>query len=338
MTMKEKINYKDLYNKVSCSLRKLDDNNLLKYDKLFELYDSVINNHLNKRIHNQKLNYNFNSLTTERDSKSKNIINEIINDKLNTDRINLFHKTKYYKSIKTNQNEEPLKNNFKYNFNLKKNNIFLTTSYIQKNKINSQKKKKEAIHLGKSLNDVLIHSINDEMINKGILIQIPISTRKRNYNKRPTGNNFNNYETHMDIFGQKMKSEFDNYLKKYKLSKKKTLKNFSKEIAQKKENIIKNIPIYIKGYKKDPLDIFHTRNIFDLEYQKIYRKPSINIDEILHYQNKNSYDFKKGKIPFYYFLRTVNNPYDKKAIPKKRPKSGNIKIEIDFKDRINLFL
>ena len=169
------------------------------------------------------------------------------------------------------------------------------------------------------------------MINKGILIQMPVSEKKNLNAKKHFKINYNNYETHMEIFEQKMKKEFNDYLKEYKLAQKKSLKSVSKKIADKKEEMTKCIPLYIKGFKKNPIDIFHSRKIFDLDYQKYYRKPSVNIEEILHYQNKNgSNNFKKGKIPFYYFLRTVNNPYDKKSLSRKRPKSG--KIQIEFKE------
>ena len=206
---------------------------------------------------------------------------------------------------------------------------FLTSTYIQTNQPKSLEKEKVK-HLGKSINDILIRNINDEMINKGILIQRPVSEKKNFNNKSYIKSNYNNYETHMEIFEQKMKKEFNDYLKEYKLAQKKSLKSVSKKISDKKDEIIKCIPIYIKGFKKNPIDIFHSRKVFDLEYQKYYRKPSVNIEEILHYQNKNgSYNFKKGKIPFYYFLRTVNNPYEKKSLSKKRPKSGKIQIKFN---------
>ena len=175
------------------------------------------------------------------------------------------------------------------------------------------------------------------MINKGILVQRPFTTRKSYKNRKIKRKNFNNWENHLEIFERKIKKEFRDYLKEYKLAQKKSLRSISKKIADKKEEMTRSIPIYIKGFKKDPINIFHSRKIFDLEYEKKYNKPEINIEEILHYQNKNgNYNFRQGKIPFYYFLRTVNNPYDKKKrLLKKRPKSENIYIEFNGEELKN---
>jgi hypothetical protein len=325
------VNKKELYNKVSNSLINLDrSHNYLKYDQLFTLYDSVINNQPNKKSNNFKINNSLNSLTSKHNLSKQNLISQIINDKINDKRINLFHKSTKFKPKNVIKPKEKTSNNFKYNLNKNKIKTFLTSTYIQTNQPKSPEKDK-VIHLGKSINDILIKNINDEMINKGILIQMPVSEKKNFNEKRNIKNNYNNYEKHMEIFEQKMKREFNDYLKEYKLAQKKSLKSVSKKIADKKEEMTKCIPIYIKGFKKNPIDIFHSRKIFDLEYTKYYRKPDVNIEEILHYQNKNgSNNFKKGKIPFYYFLRTVKNPYEKKSVSKKRPKSG--KIQIEFKE------
>ena len=50
----------------------------------------------------------------------------------------------------------------------------------------------------------------------------------------------------------------------------------------------------------------------------ICKKYNVNIDDLLHYQNKTGdNNFKKKKTPFYFYLRTVNNPFDKKYLVKK---------------------
>lgn len=327
-----KVNNTDLYNKVRNSLINLNKSQQnLKYEQLFTLYDSVINNQPNKKNGGLKINYNINSLTSNHNLRTQNLISQIINEKINDKRNNLFHKSTNYRPKNIIKTKEKLSNSFKYNINNKKiNKTFLTSTYIQTNQPKSPKKEK-VIHVGKSINDILIKNINDEMINKGILVQIPVLEKKNFNEKRNTKSNYNNYETHMEIFEQRMKKEFNNYLKEYKLAQKKSLKSVSKKISDKKEEMTKSIPIYIKGFKKNPIDIFHSRKIFDLEYTKFYRKPSVNIEEILHYQNKNGRtNCKRGKIPFYYFLRTVNNPYDKKSLSRKRSKSG--KIQIEFKE------
>ena len=331
-----KVNNKELYNKVHYTLINLNKtNNNIKYDQLFTLYDSVLNSLPNKKSHNLIKNSISNTLTNLKDSKKQNLINQIIREKTNADRINLFHKSNRYN---TNIRQEKLDNSFKYKLNQNINNkTFITNTYIQKYKPKSSGKiieKEKVIHMGKSINDILIKSINDEMINKGILIQMPISAKKIKNMRRASVTNYNNYEKHMEVFEKKMRKEFGDYLKEYKLAGKKSLKSVSKKLADKKINMTKSIPIYVKGFKKNSVDIFHSRKIFDLEYQKFYRKPSVNIEEILHYQNKNGYtNFKKGKIPFYYFLRTVNNPYDKKPLFKKRQKTDKISIEFNEEEK-----
>lgn len=317
-----KDNNKGLYNRVRYSLIHIDNNNgNLNHDQLFTLYDSVINNQPKKKNSIFKINYNINNNYSINDYKEKNLISQIVKDKVNLNKYHLFNH---------NNNKHTKPNNF---INNKDYKTFITNTQMKGN-ITKSKENKKVIHVGKSLNDILIKNINDEMINKGILIQRSFSSRKFNKSDRNIRNqNYNNYETHMELFDQKLKKEFVNYIKEYKLADKKTLRSVSKKIADKKEKITKNIPIYIKGFRKNPIDIFHSRKIFDLEYQKLYNKPCVNIEEILHYQNKNgTNDFKKGKIPFYYFLRTVNNPYDKKKKIIKRPKSGKIFIEFKTSD------
>ena len=131
----------------------------------------------------------------------------------------------------------------------------------------------------------------------------------------------------MKYFGQKMKKEFYNYLYAYDLAQKKTLRNVSPKLANRRDKIFKKIPIYIKGYKKDPLDIFHQRNIFDLEYQRYYSKPCVNIEEILHNQNKTGENkFKKRKTPFYWLYRTVKNPKLKKLTQQR----NHIRVKCDW--------
>jgi hypothetical protein len=319
---------KNLFNKVNNSLNLLNKNHkIANYEQLFSLYDSVVNNQPNKKKY--YFNYNIDNNIINNDYKGNNFISQIIKDKINERKLYLFnHNNDMTKSYNKDQNN--INSN---NINLAKSQnykTFITSDYIQSNKVNNEEEQKNIIHVGKSLNDILIKNINDEMINKGILIQRPFSKKKKCVTQQNSKNkNFNNYQMHMDLFSDKMKKEFNNYLKEYKLSQKKTLRSVSKEIADKKAKMTKIIPIYIKGFKKDLIDIFHSRKILDLEYQKLYSKPCVNIEEILHYQNKNgNNEFKKGKIPFYWFLRTVNNPYSKKTkIKQQRPHSGNIFIK-----------
>ena len=114
----------------------------------------------------------------------------------------------------------------------------------------------------------------------------------------------------MEVFKSKIIKELNKYIKYYELSQKKKLKNVSEELAIKKELMTKSIPIYIKGYTKNGKDVFHSRKIYDIQYQNRYRKPLINFDELI--QNQNVYSnnkFKNDKFPFYHFLRTVKLLY-----------------------------
>lgn len=314
-------NNEKLYNKVRYSLTNLEKNTkILKHEELFKLYDSVINNKSIK----SSLNYNINGNFTKSNTKKNNLIDDFIKDEIDYVRMNLFNQPKFYRSIKS---EENIKKNFDKNKNYE-SKTFITSpsSKITRGpkKINSyilkENDKNSKDSFGKSLNDVLIQNINDEMVNKGILFQRPFSSTKSHRSELvKRNNNFNNYDMHMNIFDQKMIKEFRNYKYGYELSQKKKLRNFSSKIADKKDKIIKSIPVYIKGYKKDTIDIFHSRNIFDLEYQNIYKKSIINVDEILHNQNRTGeYNFKKRKTPFYYLYRTVNNPAYKKLAKKKK--------------------
>jgi len=314
-------NNEKLYNKVRYSLTNLEKNTkILKHEELFKLYDSVIKNKSIK----SSLNYNINGNFTKSNTKKTNLIDDFIKGEIDYVRMNLFNQPKFYRSIKS---EENLKKNFDKNKNYE-SKTFITSpsSKITRGpkKINSyilkENDKNSKDSFGKSLNDVLIQNINDEMVNKGILLQRPFSSTKSHRSELvKRNNNFNNYDMHMNIFDQKMIKEFRNYKYGYELSQKKKLRNFSSKIADKKDKIIKSIPVYIKGYKKDTIDIFHSRNIFDLEYQNIYKKSIINVDEILHNQNRTGeYNFKKRKTPFYYLYRTVNNPAYKKLAKKKK--------------------
>ena len=319
-------NNEKLYNKVRYSLTNLEKNiQIINHEELFKLYDSVINNKPVK----SSINYNVNDNLSKTNSKKNNLIDNFIKDEIDYVRMNLFNRNKqpkYYRSIKSEENIiKKFDKNKKY-----ESKTFITNPNVKMirgpKRINSyilkENDKNSKDSFGKSLNDVLIQNINDEMVNKGILLQRPFSSTKSNrseFVKR--NNNFNNYDIHMNIFDQKMIKEFRNYKFGYELSQKKKLRDFSSKIADKKDKIIKNIPIYIKGYKKDTIDIFHSRNIFDLEYNNIYKKSIINVDEILHNQNRTGeYNFKKRKTPFYYLYRTVNNPAHKKIDKKKKKK------------------
>lgn len=330
--MKE--NSKEIYNKIRYSLKHFDKNKkMLKNDELFKLYDSAINTPPIKKSLNYKVasfNYNSNSMSMINHGKNKNLIDSIINYKINSYRKGLYNHYNEIKPIKQSQNEE----NIPTKVDAGVNKTFITNTNMKS--LNNKKSEIEKednqtdkdTSLGKSLNDILIKNINDEMISKGILIQRPVSSKQNNKSGNLLGNNnYNNYEMHMKYFDQKMKKEFYNFIYEYELAQKKTLRSVSQKLADRRDKIFKKIPKYIKGYKKDPLDIFHQRNVFDLDYQRYYSKPCVNIEEILHNQNKTGeYKFKKRKTPFYWFYRTVKSP----KLKKFKDSSNHIRIKCNW--------
>ena len=96
----------------------------------------------------------------------------------------------------------------------------------------------------------------------------------------------------------------------------------------------KKIPIYIKAFKKGGKDAFHSRKIYDVQYQTKYKKPFINLEELIQNQNQNSKKLKKEKIQFYHLLRTVNNPYKDLKIFKKSKNNGQIFLKFNGKENV----
>ena len=307
------------------SLKNRDENN--QYNKeLISLFSSSLFNKENEQ--NIDMNLIKDLLTKDINKKNeKNLLNEFINEKVNIKRNTL--------NRELLSNSYPLNNN-KNNFNLRLNDFdnknkeketFLNRMNII-GKIPTLKKNEKDNNLGKSLNDNLIKNIKDEMIKKGILIQKPLTQHKGFKKEKIPGNNLNNFDFHIKVFKSRIIKEFQRTIKDFESSQKKVLKNFSEDLAYKKDTMTKQIPIYIKGFKKNGKDVFHSRKLFDMQYQKKYKKPSINLEELI--QNHNQYStfkFKKGKISFYHFLRTVNNPYQNLKVAPKRINSGNIFIQ-----------
>ena len=303
--------------------------------KLFEKFHFSLNNF---KINSDK-NYNYSDLLS--------LINSNINEKQN----DINNKTNLIKDLLTNENKKSQKNNLidgiieeRVNINKKSlNEEYNTNSYKLINKaketfitkindINKKYKKKEEEKIytfGKSLNDCFIKSINDEMIKKGIILKNPLLKKSSFKKEIPLKNNYNNLDLHMKIFNQKIMKKFKMYINQYKESQKLKLRSISQQLADKKEKMTNLIPLYIKAYKKENKDVFHSKRIYDIKYQNRYEKPLINLDEILQYQNQCSdYNFRKGKIPFYQFLRTVNNPYENLKKNSKRPHSGIIHLKL----------
>ena len=223
-------NSKEIYNKIRYSLKHFDKNKrMLKNDELFKLYDSAINTSPIKKSLNYKVNtFNFksNSMLMNNHGKNKNLIDSYINYKVNSYRKGLYSHYNEIKPMKQSQNEE----NIPSKIDTGVNKTFITNTNMKSGKKNNTDSEKEEnqtdkdTSMGKSLNEILIKNINDEMINKGILIQRSVSSKQNNKSGNLLGNNnYNNYEMHMKYFDQKMKKEFFNYLYEYELAQKKTL-------------------------------------------------------------------------------------------------------------------
>ena len=267
----------------------------------------------------------------------KNLVDKIIREKVNINR-NILNKRlnqNSYNSFNsynlTNEKGDYNKNLNSFEYKENEKGTFITKMDFIEKKTLLKKTDKNKI-LVKSLNNNLINSIKNEMIKKGMVIKKPLSSKKEFKLEQIPDNNFNNFNFHMKIFKKRILKEFKQQIKDYESSKKKLLKNVSEEIANKKEFMTKQIPIYIKGFKKNGKDLFHSRKLYDMQYQNRYRKPSINLEELI--QNHNQYStirFKKGKIPFYHFLRTVNNPYQNLKVIKKSSNSGSIFIKFNEK-------
>lgn len=322
-------NDKKLYEKLHNSLNKFiifAEKNYSNNDLLSLLNSGIIDNQNNINLKASVFKDLLKNDTNKK--KETNLIDGIINERVNLNRksLNKKYNSKTYKLINDSD-----KNNIKKKLILinKEKETFITkiNDIEKKNKIDENNK---IDSFGKSLNDYFIKDINDEMIKKGIIIKKEIPDKIEFKNERPLKNNYNNLDYHMKMFNQHILKKFNLYINEYKESQKKTLRNVSQKLADKKEKMTNLIPFYIKGYKRQNKDVFHSRKIYDMTYQNRYEKPLINLEDIL--QNKNQYseyNFKTGKIPFYKFLRTVNNPYKNLKKITKRPNSGVIFLQFN---------
>ena len=288
-------------------------NDILKNDNNKKTENSLLDKFIN-----EKVDINKKTFYKDFNSNSYNIINKIKENNQNLNQKNFINK----------------KSNSSFKEKYKESGTFITRmnyinkkNSVKKDEINSYKSYRQL-----SLNDTFIKNVKVEMIKKGILLHKPFSSKIRYRKKQLSHNkeNYNNFDLHMEVFKSKIIKELNKYIKYYELSQKKKLKNVSEELAIKKELMTKSIPIYIKGYTKNGKDVFHSRKIYDIQYQNRYRKPLINFDELI--QNQNVYSnnkFKNDKFPFYHFLRTVNNPFKNLKVKKNSKNHGKIFIRFD---------
>ena len=176
-------------------------------------------------------------------------------------------------------------------------------------------KKNNKVSFGKSLNEVLINNINEAIMKKGSIIQ---KIKRKNYSSivyRSGYSNFNDYDLHKKIFDLKLVEIYEDYQKKQSEYRKQRIEELMPSLELRRQEVKNKIPLYIKGYKKKDLDIFYTRNVCDLDYQRYYTKNQLNLNEILENHNKyNRKDYLSGSVPFFLLTKSVFKPMFRKNI------------------------
>lgn len=278
-------------------------------------------------------------------NETKNLLGEIIkenkkhvkfkisqnNSSNNTNTKNLSMPKIMNKTQNTSQNQKYLtkaknKINIDYNNITKKLSPYITsvnfkniqtgtdTLYDNTTSENTSKKNNK-VSFGKSLNDVLINNINEAIMKKGSIIQ---KIKRKNYSSivyRSGYSNFNDYDLHKKIFDLKLVEIYEDYQKKQSEYRKQRIEELMPSLEIRRQEMKNKIPLYIKGYKKKDLDIFYTRNVCDLDYQRYYNKNQLNLNEILENHNKyNRKDYLSGSVPFFLLTKSVFKPMFRKNI------------------------
>ena len=302
-------------------------------NEILSLFSSTIIN----KGDNQNLKMNFIKDILNNDNnekKEKSLLDTFIKEKVDFNR-KTFYKNYNYNSVNIiNELSESGQNSiFNDNkiYKVKDSGTFITriNNIKKNNSFKDDKINKKKGNGNFSVNENFIKNVKDEMIKKGILIRKPQSSKIRYQKGLPYMNNYNNFELHIDTFKSKIINQLNNYIKYYESAQKKKLRDVSEELSNKKDIMTKSIPIYIKAYQKKGKDVFHSRKIYDVDYQNRYRKPSINLEELIQNQNVYSKKMKNNKFPFYHFLRTVNNPYQNLKVMKKSQNRGQIFIKFE---------
>lgn len=302
-------------------------------NEILSLFSSTIIN----KGDNQNLKMNFIKDILNNDNnkkKGKSLLDTFIKEKVDINR-KTFYKNYNYNSVNIiNELSESGQNSiFNDNkiYKVKDSGTFITriNNIKKNNSFKDDKINKKKGNGNFSVNENFIKNVKDEMIKKGILIRKPQSSKIRYQKGLPYMNNYNNFELHIETFKSKIINQLNNYIKYYESAQKKKLRDVSEELSNKKDIMTKSIPIYIKAYQKKGKDVFHSRKIYDVDYQNRYRKPSINLEELIQNQNVYSKKMKNNKFPFYHFLRTVNNPYQNLKVMKKSQNRGQIFIKFE---------
>lgn len=307
----------------------IDEKNL---DVKYYLFEPILKQNKQKTDEKNK-NFNYQTIKSNLFSNKEEISSVNKNSLIirNKEKSKIFIKSKTsFNTPKTINNINTLKpkNNIKIGNKFRTFEPFVTSvdfKNIQTNEEESKNitnkfksKKNNLVCFGKSLNQILINNINEAIIKKGNIIK---KKKRKNFSStfyKPNIKNFNNYEMHMRIFDDKLIEMYEDFQKKQKLIKKQRLNHLLPDLEEKRKKVTSRIPLSIKGYKKNEVDIFYTRNICDLDYQKYYMKEKINMNDILENHNKyNRKDYLSGKVPFFMLTKSVVKPSFKKSYSQK---------------------
>ena len=296
-----------------------DKNNIISREKLQSIIKKyliiqnkpniAINLFRNKNIfYNQKLNTR--SLPKYKTIKTTQIIFPINDNKKNKNKnnksdANIINTPKKFKSFGTLTN---------FKTELKNEEIKNNTNSISLRQNNFTPKKNHKVSFGTSLNQILINNIKKAIRNKGTTIQ---KIKRKKYSSiiyKSRNSNGGCDDLHKKFFDDKLVHIYENYKKREELYKKIRIDKLMSSYEKNKFENRNNIPLYIRGYNKKKLDIFYTRNMCDLDYQRYYNKSQLNIEDILENHNKNNRkEYLSGNIPFYLLTKTLYKPMLRKS-------------------------
>ena len=301
----------DTYDKSDIISREKLQSIIKKYLIIQNKPNIAINLFRNKNIfYNQQLNTR--SLPKYKTIKTTQIIFPINDNKKNKNKnnkndANIINTPKKLKSFGTLTDfKEELKNEeIKNNTN---------TNLISLKQNNFTPKKNHKVSFGTSLNQILINNIKTEIRNKGTTIQ---KIKRKKYSSiiyKSRNSNGGCDDLHKKFFDDKLVHIYENYKKRQELYKKIRIDKLISSYEKNKFENRNNIPLYIRGYNKKKLDIFYTRNMCDLDYQRYYNKSQLNIEDILENHNKNNRkEYLSGNIPFYLLTKTLYKPMLRKS-------------------------
>ena len=182
-----------------------------------------------------------------------------------------------------------------------------STPILKPKKNNISKNKK--VSFGKSLNQILLNNIKTAIRNKGNLIK---KLKRKKYSSiiyKSGYSNKNEDDLHKKIFDEQLIEIYEAYQKKQGLYRKQRINKLMPDYEKRKFEMRNDIPIYIKGYNKKKMDIFYTRYVSDLNYQRYYNKSQLNIEDILENHNRNNRkEYISGNIPFFLLTKTLYKP------------------------------